>query len=126
MINHSTVLVIDENQHEATLAASAIALRHPGLEVKAVQNIAAALRYLQDAAAPRLVILGRKALDEAATLVNAIHAVPIVGLAAELSVAARRRAMAAGVQAIYQRPVGWAEYRDVVIGILKDWLRTGA
>jgi DNA-binding NtrC family response regulator len=126
MSNHSTVLVIDESQHEATLAASAIALRHPGLEVKAVQNIGAALRYLQDAAAPRLVILGRKALDEAATLVNAIHAVPIVGLAGELSVATRQRAMAAGVQAIYQRPAGWTEYRDVVTGILKDWLRTGA
>jgi DNA-binding NtrC family response regulator len=126
MSNHSTVLVIDESQHEATLAASAIALRHPGLEVKAVQNIGAALRYLQDAAAPRLVILGRKALDEAATLVNAIHAVPIVGLAGELSVATRQRAMAAGVQAIYQRPAGWTEYRDVVTGILKDWLGTGA
>jgi DNA-binding response OmpR family regulator len=122
MGNHSTILVIDESQHESTLAASAIALRHPGLEVKAMPNVAAALRYLQDGAPPRLVILGCKALDEAAMLVSAIHAVPIVGLAAELSAATRQRAMAAGVQAIYQRPAGWAEYRDVVTGILKDWL----
>jgi CheY-like chemotaxis protein len=126
MNNRASVLVIDENQHESTLAASAIALRHPGIQVKAVQSVGAALRYLRDAAAPRLVILGRKALDEAATLLNAVPAVPIVGLAAELHAAARERAIAAGVQAIYERPAGWPEYRDVVTGILKDWLGSGA
>jgi CheY-like chemotaxis protein len=125
MNSRASVLVIDENQHESTLAASAIALRHPGIQVKAVQSVGAALRYLQDAAAPRLVILGRKALDEAATLLNAVPAVPIVGLAAELHAAARDRAIAAGVQAIYDRPPSWPEYRDVVTEILRDWLGSG-
>jgi hypothetical protein len=128
-MNNSTVLVIDESQHESTLAASVIALRHPGLEVRAVQNVAAALRYLQDAAAPGLVILGRKALDEADKLLTGLRGreeVSIVGLAPALNAGARQRALAAGVCAVYDRPPGWAEYRDVVTAMLEDWLKSRA
>lgn len=131
MNSRSSVLVIDDSQHEATLVASVIALHAPTLEVRAVPNIRAALNHLEDigaaAIAPRLVILGRQALHEAEKLVPALrgdqrpHCV-IVGLAPDLSSAVKQRALAAGVRSIHHRPFGWTEYRDVVAGILRDWL----
>jgi hypothetical protein len=131
MNNYSAVLVIDESQHESTLVASVIALHAATVEVRAVPNIGAALRYLDDlgaaALAPCLVILGRQALHEAEKLVASMRGdqrlpLVVIGLAADLGSAVKECALAAGVRAIHDRPAGWADYRDTVKAILQDWL----
>jgi len=131
MNSRSSVLVIDDSQHESTLVASVIALHAPTLEVKAVPNVRAALRHLEDigasAPAPRLVILGRQALHEVEKFVAALRGdqrreVVVIGLAADLGSAVKERALAAGVRAIHDRPLGWAEYRDAVKAILQEWV----
>jgi hypothetical protein len=46
--------VIDDSQHESALVASGIALHAPTVEVRAVPDVGAALRYLEDIGAPLL------------------------------------------------------------------------
>jgi hypothetical protein len=121
------VLVVDESLDESTLITSAIALLQPLLEVRTVASAAAALDYLHDAGAKRrLVILGAKALAEVRDVMSRINGkrayLSVVGFAADIGREARQRALEAGVHAVYDRPLGWNDYRDAVTSMLAEWL----
>jgi len=117
------VLVIDD-EHEASLVASAIALHAPRLVVRTVLDWHAALAYLAEGKpSARLIIAGARAIA------NAENALPFlrdeiraVGLAPDISAAVRERAVAAGIRAIYDRPTNWEKYAETVRVILRDGL----
>jgi hypothetical protein len=121
------VLVVEENEHEATLLTSAVLVHDAMINVRTVPSVAAALDYLREAAppqAPRLVILGARALGapEFLARLNGLrprHA--IVAIVPDLSAVARERALAAGVQAVHPRPSTWEGYRDLVHEIVVRW-----
>lgn len=118
------VLVIEENEHEATLLTSAILVHNAMIDVRTVPSAEAALAYLQNAAPaePPLFILGARALGDAPELARRLrrrHA--IVAIAPEVPAAARERALAAGVHAVHRRPSSWNEYRDLVHEIVLRW-----
>lgn len=123
------VLIVEESAHEAAVITSAIRLHDARLDVRTVQNPQAAFEYLHDAGSAtthRLVILGARALAEAVDLLPRLNGArsrhAIVGIAPGLAVAVRDRALKSGVLQIHQRPATWAEYRDLVRGILESWL----
>ena len=127
MNSEAAILVIDD-EHEAILVASAIALHAPRLRVHTVPNWRSAVRYLTDAEVqkilPRLVILGRSAVGEAPSGMPLLGRgeMAVVGLAPDLSARTKDRALAAGVQALYDRPMGWDQYSATVRAILAKWL----
>jgi len=121
------VLIIDGSSHEAALAASAIMLHEPSLRVQIAETAQAALRALEAGPHPRLVILGRDALAHAAefgTLLRnrrfaALRLIVLAPIDAQVSPDSNR----AGVHAIYERPEGWPQYRDLMAGIIARWLK---
>ena len=123
------VLIVDESPHEAAVITSAVRLHDARLEVRAVASAEAALDYLHDrgtGSSPRLVILGAQALADAPDFLLRLNGTrrrhAIVGIAPSLAREVRERALEAGVVEIHQRPPTWAEYRDLVRGILESWL----
>jgi len=123
------VLIVEESPHEAAVITSAIRLYDARMEVRTVQNPRAAFDYLHDAgsaATRRLVILGERALAQAAELLPRLNGArsrhAIVGIAPHIAAAVRDRALDAGVLQIHERPGSWAEYRDLVGAILQSWL----
>ena len=123
MTRETAVLVIDD-EHEAALVASAIALHMPRLQVRAVPDWPTAHAHLaEEGLSLRLIIAGVRAIasaDEALPLTD--HAINVVGLAPEIPAALRARAVAAGVRAVYDRPTNWDKYAETVRIILRDWL----
>lgn len=128
MTRETAILVIDD-EHEATLISSAIALHAPQLRVRAVPGWRAGLAYLTDHKHERmLLILGGAAVREAShalpLLNGSLRALTVVGLAAGVDQAARKSALAAGVRAVHERPASWPEYSQTVRDIVHSW--TGA
>jgi hypothetical protein len=128
-MNREAAILVIADEHEAILVASAIALHAPRLKVRAMPGWRPAVQYLADAqaqgAAPRLIILGGGALREAAAaipLIGASAGMPVVGLAPDVSAEARDNALAAGLQAVYERPSGWDDYSEAVRTILRRWV----
>ena len=125
MISEHAVLVIDD-EHEATLISSAIALHAPQLRVRAVSGWRAGLAYVGDNKGSRmLVILGEAAVREASQamplLNGSLKGLTVVGLAAGVGAAAKEHALAAGVRAVHERPASWAAYAQTVRDILESW-----
>jgi hypothetical protein len=123
------VLIVEESPHEAAVITSAIRLHDARLDVRTVQNPQGAFEYLHDAASAtthRLVILGARAIAQAAELLPRMNGAAsrhaVVGIAPEVATTVRDRALDVGVLQIHQRPATWAEYRDLVRGILQSWL----
>jgi len=128
MLKENAVLVIDD-EHEATLISSAIALHAPRLRVRAVSGWRAALAYVTDNKGSRmLVILGERAVREAsqamALLNGSLKGLTVVGLAAGVASGAKQDALAAGVRAVHERPATWAAYAQAVRDILESWSET--
>ena len=126
MISETAILVIDD-EHEATLISSAIALHAPHLRVRAVSGWRAGLAYLADHKLERmLVILGARAVREASEAIRHLNGsfsrLTVVGLAANVDGVAKERALSAGVRAVHERPASWTAYSQTVRDILHSWI----
>jgi len=112
-----TVLVIEEGAAEATLLRAALAR----CEVRVVET-------LPERSAPiALAIAGSKALTKSAKLKSLeARGIPVIGIAAGLSPAAKRRALAAGVREIHDRPRQWRPYAELIDSLVSRFTRTGS
>ncbi len=127
----AVVLLIENSQAESTLACAALAL-HPEIAVLAVSDVPAAIDLLQkggSASEVGIAILGRDAIGSSAgklieALSRAGRAIPVIGIAAGLRESDRRRALAAGVRAVYDRPRDWKSYSAFMQSLLAEWLAT--
>ena len=125
------VLLIESSRAESTLACAALALR-PEIAVLTVSDVPAAIDLLQKGGGVSevgIAILGRDAIGRpAGKLVEALsragRAVPVIGIAAGLRESDRKRALAAGVRAVYDRPRDWKSYAGVMQSLLAEWLAT--
>ena len=125
------VLLIENSQAESTLACAALAL-HPGIAVLAVSNVPAAIDLLRkrgDDTEVEIAILGRDAIGgSAGKLVEALSRmgrdIPVIGVAAGLRESDRKRALAAGVRAVYDRPRDWKTYSTFMRNLVAGWLAT--
>lgn len=123
LMRETPVLVIDD-EHEAALVASAIALHAPRVRVRTVLDWRAARAlFAERGPGARLIIAGADAIA------SAEHALPlpddkinVVGLAPDIPAPLRERAVAAGIREIYDRPTNWEKYAETVRVILRDWL----
>jgi len=125
MTRETAILVIDD-EHEAALISSAIALHAPHLRVRTVPGWRAGLPYLKDQNEQRmLVILGARAVREASAAIpylnGSFRRMTVVGLAAGLNAAAKQSALAAGVRAVHERPASWPAYCRAVRDIVHSW-----
>ena len=125
MTSETAILVIDD-EHEATLISSAIALHAPHLRVRAVPGWRAGLAYLADHKGERmLVILGAHAVREASEAIpllnGSFQSITVVGLAGGLNPAVKKSALAAGVRAVHERPSSWTAYSQIVREIVHSW-----
>lgn len=113
-----TVLVIEEGAAEATLIRAALAR----CEVRVVESPA------ERSAPIALAIAGAKALAESADELKSLKArgIPVIGIAAGLSQAAKRRALAAGVREIHDRPSEWRPYAQLIESVVSPFIRTGS
>lgn len=112
-----TVLVIEEGAAEATLIRAALAR----CEVRVVESPA------ERSAPIALAIAGAKVLAESpGELVKSLEArgIPVIGVAAGLSKAAKRRALAAGVREIHDRPNEWRPYAELIDSLVSRFTRT--
>ncbi len=125
------VLLIENSQAECTLACAALALR-PEVAVLAVKDVPAAIDLLQKRdgeSEVEIAILGRDAIGgSAGKLIEALsragREIPVIGIAAGLRESDRRRALAAGVRAVYDRPRDWKSYSGFMQNLLTEWLAT--
>ena len=114
-----------EEGAEAALVCAALA-RRPGVQVLETADVPSALRCASRER-PVLAIVGRRALaDSVGDLVKGLggKGVPVVGVAAGLPPAARRRALAAGVREIHARPAGWPAYSALIDSLVGRFTRT--
>jgi hypothetical protein len=113
-----TVLVIEEGAVEVTLLRAALTR----CEVQVVESLA------ERSAPIALAIAGAKALAQSADELKSLNArgIPVVGIAARLSQAARRRALAAGVREIHDRPKEWRPYAELIDSLVSRFTRTGS
>jgi hypothetical protein len=114
-----TVLVIEEGAAEATLLRAALAR----CEVRVVETLT------ERSASTALAIAGARALAESpGELVKSLEArgIPVIGVAAGLSKAAKRRALAAGVREIHDRPRQWRPYAELIDSLVSPFIRTGS
>src|SRR5688572_14681581 len=111
-----TVLVIEDSAAEATLLRTALAR----CEIRVVEPPTGR------AVPIALAIAGSKALIQSpAELVKTVEkGVPIVGVVAGLSQKARKRALAAGVREIHERPREWRPYSELIASLVERFVRT--
>jgi hypothetical protein len=121
------VILVEESLSESALACIAIALRRPGTRVAEARNLKEAKTILEGQSGSNvLVILGWRALRNGleAFFEVAIGRAKVIGLAAAIGENGRRRALHAGVQAIYDKPAEWDSYVNAVETILGEgWPR---
>jgi len=125
------VLLIENSQAESTLACAALALR-PEIAVLAVRDVPAAIDLLQKRGGEsevEIAILGRDAIGgSAGRLVEALsragREIPVIGIAAGVRESDRKRALAAGVRAVYDRPRDWKTYSNFMRNVVAGWLAT--
>jgi hypothetical protein len=113
-----TVLVIEEGAAEATLLRAALAR----CEVGVVESPA------ERSAPIALAIAGAKALAESTDELKSLKArgIAVIGIAAGLSKSAKRRALAAGVREIHDRPREWRPYAELIDSLVSRFTRTGS
>jgi hypothetical protein len=121
------VILVESSPVEAILASAALAL-HPEVTVLQVEDLRTAGDLLGGLPVA-LAILGKEALraaDGGALQPFVKGGVPVVGLGVNLDEPVRRRALAAGVREVHERPREWRAYRSLVSGIVGGALTTRA
>jgi len=123
-----TVLVIEEGEAEAALVCAALA-RSPQVQVVDAPDLGNALERQEKEPAPlALAIAGTTALaGSAEELVKRLGArgIPVIGVTAGLPPAARRRALAAGVREIHDRPAQWQPYAELIGALVSRFIPAG-
>lgn len=115
------LVLIEDDPLEATLARTALMLHAGRVQVLLAADVQAALAALGRSAKPVvLAILGKRA---ALRSIGSLS-VPAVAIAAGLTAAQKRRARAAGIAALYERPRQWRAYSALVQRLLAEWLPT--
>ncbi len=117
------VSLIEDSPAEEALASAALALHSPRTRVLGALDLGSAIEILRREPAA-LAILGRRALMRAPRKQIRALAIPAIGVAAGLPEAARRKVVAAGVRAVYERPTQWKQYSQMMGGLLEQWLAT--
>ena len=113
------MLVIEQGA-EAGLVCAALALR-PELQVVGAPDVAGALERLEREPGVALAIAGASALGEG-RLERLGERIPVVGLAADVAPDVRRRALAAGVREIHDRPRRWQPYSELVDALVARFI----
>jgi len=98
------VILVEDSPYEAALAYLALSTTTP---VVRAPNLRSAARIAPGA---RLAILGPRTMSRISNRQVRALGIPAVGIGVRLSEADRRRAFAAGVRAVYERPRGWKAY----------------
>jgi hypothetical protein len=99
------VILVEDSPYESALAY--VALTQTAPSVIQAPNLRMATRLARGA---RLAILGSRALARVSSRQVRALGIPAVGIGVRLSAEDRRRAFAAGVRAVYERPRGWKAY----------------
>lgn len=99
------VLLVEDSPYESALAY--LALTRTTSSVIQAPNLRTAARMASRA---RLAILGPRAIARISNRQVRALGIPAVGIGVRLSDADKRRAFAAGVRAVYERPRGWKAY----------------
>lgn len=99
------VILVEDSPYESALAYLALSRTAPS--VLQVPDLRSAARLAPRA---RLAILGPRAMSRISNRQVRALGIPAVGIGVRLSAAARRRAVAAGVRAVYERPRDWNAY----------------
>jgi CheY-like chemotaxis protein len=123
-MHEATVLVI-ESGPEATLVCAALA-KNPEVRVLDAPDVGRALKRLKTRPAPvALAIVGAAGLAKCSDLVKKleIRGIPVVGVVAGVSAAARQRALAAGVREIHDRPTQWRPYAELIDSLVARFIR---
>ena len=118
------VLVIEQGA-EAGLVCAALAMR-PELEVVGAPDVAGALERIEREPAVALAIAGGSALNEGMLERLGQRGIPVVGLAADVTPDVRRRALAAGVREIHERPRRWQPYSELVDALVARFIPAGS
>ena len=122
-MGRATVLVIEQGA-EAGLVCAALALR-PELQVVGAPDVAGALERIEREPGVALAIAGASALGEG--MLERLGArIPVVGLAAGVAPEVRRRALAAGVREIHDRPRHWQPYSELVDSVVARFIPAGS
>ena len=121
-----TVLVIEENAAEVALVAAAFALR-PGVRVLDASDAREAAVRLESSPSPVVLAFAGSAalIDLPTVLLTRLQAqgIPVVGVAASLSAADKRRALEAGVREVHDRPVAWRPYAELIESVATRFIR---
>jgi hypothetical protein len=107
----ATVLIIKGGAAEATLVRAALA--------RCTQ--ARVIETLAEASGPvALAIADATTLTQSIDELKNLHTrgIPVVGVAAGLSQKARKRALAAGVREIHERPRNWRPYWELIESVV--------
>ena len=99
------VLLVEDSPYESALAYLALSQTTPW--VLQAPDLRSAARLAPRA---RLAILGPRAMSRISNRQVRALGIPAVGIGVRLSAADRRRAFAAGVHAVYERPRAWKAY----------------
>ncbi len=99
------VILVEDSPYEAALAYLALTQTTPS--VIQASNLRKAARHARSA---RLAILGSRALACVSGREVRALGIPAVGIGVHLSTADKRRALAAGLCAVYTRPRSWRDY----------------
>lgn len=99
------IILIEDSPYESALAYLALTRTTPS--VIQAPNLRTAARLAPRA---RLAILGPRAMARISSRQIRALGIPAVGIGVRLSDADQRRALAAGVRAVYTRPRGWQDY----------------
>ena len=102
---HPAVILVEDSPYESALAY--LALTRTTSSVIQAPNVRIAARMASGA---RLAILGARAIARISGRQIRALGIPAVGISARFSAAERRRALKAGVRAVYARPRVWREY----------------
>ena len=99
------VILVEDSPYESALAY--LALTRTTSSVIQAPNVRTAARMASGA---RLAILGARAIARISGRQIRALGIPAVGIGARFSATEQRRALKAGVRAVYARPRAWREY----------------
>lgn len=110
------VILVEDSPYESALAY--LALTREISSVVQVPDLREAAR-LASGGGRGLAILGQRAIRRASNRQLRALGIPAVGIGVRLSNEDRRRAFAAGVRAVYDRPRSWNAYLALIASVLQ-------
>jgi len=110
------VILVEDSPYESALAY--VALTRETSSVVQVADLREAAR-LASGGGRGLAILGQRAIRQASNRQLRALGIPAVGIGVRLSNEDRRRAFAAGVSAVYNRPRSWNAYLALIASVLQ-------